>query len=125
MSKNDDIVAQAREYVNAVRLYDDVSNYINSLKTTGVARLLNAQDQDERDRISHEQQQHIVRSTNEAIKRISPPIHALNDLIEPDDGPVYFEHNGREWMVVPRESKQFSYREFDVRPRDGGPETAL
>jgi hypothetical protein len=125
VSKRDDIVAQAREYVDATRYFHEVSNYINSLRTMGVARLLRAQSQDERDQISAEQKEHINRSIGEAQRRISSPILSLNQLVEADDEPVYFKHGGRELMVIPRSEELFSYREFEVRPRGGGPETSL
>ncbi len=125
MSKRQEIIEEARKYIDAVRHFDDASNYINSVRRLGVARLLNAASRDEREQISEEQQANIRRSISEAQRRISPPIIALNELTGDLDEPIYFEHEGRELMVVPHDYTSYSYMKCDIRPRDGGPETSL
>jgi hypothetical protein len=125
VNKSERVVAKAREYVEARRYFHEVARYQESLKQTVETRKLQAKSEEERNKIEVEHLDDINRSNYEVLERTTPPILALNDLVEADDEPVYFEHEGRELMVIPREGEELSDQAFEVRARDGGPETAM
>jgi len=123
--KEQKIAEEARRYVDAARYFDDARNYVSSIQRLGMQQLLQATSEEERAEISARHKEHIGRSIGEAQRMISPPIIALNELTEDLDQPVYFEHHGRKLMVIPRDDRSHSAVKFEVRPKGGGPETAL
>lgn len=123
--KEQRIIEEARRYVDVARYFDDARNYISSIQRLGMQQLLRAASEEERADISAKHREHINRSVDEAQRMISPPTIALNGLTEDLDQPIHFEHHGRELMVSPRDDKSYSAVKFEVRPKGGGPETAL
>lgn len=129
-SKEQKIIEEARKYVGATRLYSDIGRsdigrHIGSVQQRYLSQLLQARNEEQHAEIVANLQKDINRSVDEAVKRISPPIIALNGLVEASDEPVYFNYEGQELMVVPNNDQRTSYQKFSVRLKDEGPETAV
>jgi hypothetical protein len=124
-SREQEIIEEARKYVDAVRNFDDVGQRANTFLRDGVAQLVNAESREEYQRISEEQQARVRHTLSAVLRTLTAPIQALNSLVEPSGEPVYFTHGGQEMRVVPKRVVPASYRRFDVQRKDGASWTSL
>jgi hypothetical protein len=119
-SKEQKIINEARKYVDAARLYNDISRHISSVQQRYLSQLLQARDKEQHAEIIAKLREEINWSTDEAVKRISPPIIVLNGLIEATDEPAYFTHHGRQLRVVPKNDTSTPHQRFGVEREVGG-----
>lgn len=106
--------------MDAARLYNDASVHISSLQRCYLPQLLQARDEEQHQEILAKLREGINRTIDEAVRRISSPILALNGLIEASDEPVYFSHNGQELRVVPKSDAATPHEYFGVERKVGG-----
>lgn len=118
-NRKQEIEKEAKNFVDAARHFHEVGRHVSSVSRLGVGQLLNAKSDKDRKRISEEQREQINRSVDEAQRRLSQPIMALNNLVHGLHDPLDFTYGGREFQLIRKQDETVPYQNFSVYRSEG------
>ncbi len=116
--KEQEIVEEARRYVEALLYSGRVSKSISSAQASDQIQMAQASAEEEA-QILARLTERIARLSEDVSQKVNPPTNALNALVVGTDAPVYFDHEGHEYRVVPSSYVPAPQDKFRVERKDG------